>query len=133
QEIAEVRVRRHCEERKRRSNPFFLCAAAWIASLTFAMTVDVTGCLKFLSRQLAPRCARGGTVGEASMAGAIGQAFDRQVAAETEILGSRRADRPAASLVTELEQRAAVFVADRLIISKRLRLGVDSLQHLILQ
>jgi hypothetical protein len=42
-EIAEVYVkfeRRHCEERKRRSNPFFLCAARWIASLTLAMTVS---------------------------------------------------------------------------------------------
>jgi len=29
---------RHCEERKFRSNPFFLCAAKWIASLALAMT-----------------------------------------------------------------------------------------------
>jgi hypothetical protein len=38
---ADVRLdySRHCEERKRRSNPFFLCAAKWIASLALAMTV----------------------------------------------------------------------------------------------
>jgi hypothetical protein len=24
---------RHCEERKRLSNPFYLCSAVWIASL----------------------------------------------------------------------------------------------------
>jgi hypothetical protein len=30
---------RHCEERELRSNPFFLCAARWIASLALAMTV----------------------------------------------------------------------------------------------
>src|SRR5437773_1908900 len=29
---------RHCEERLRRSNPFFLYAARWIASLTLAIT-----------------------------------------------------------------------------------------------
>jgi hypothetical protein len=33
--------RRHCEERKRRSNPFLLFAAQWIASLTLAMTVVI--------------------------------------------------------------------------------------------
>jgi hypothetical protein len=46
--------RRHCEERKRRSNPFFLCAARWIASfvrhdglLRFARNDGFkTGCLK---------------------------------------------------------------------------------------
>jgi hypothetical protein len=36
-EIEEA-CQRHCEERMRRSNPFFLCAARWIASLTLAMT-----------------------------------------------------------------------------------------------
>jgi hypothetical protein len=33
---------RHCEERERRSNPFFLCAARWIASLALAMTVGAS-------------------------------------------------------------------------------------------
>jgi hypothetical protein len=32
---------RHCEERKRRSNPFFL-VALWIASLALAMTAELT-------------------------------------------------------------------------------------------
>src|SRR5580700_3115577 len=67
------------------------------------------------------------------MAGAIRQAFDRCVAAETEILRPRRADWPAASRLVELEQRAAMFIVDRLVVRKRLRLGVDGLQHLILQ
>ena len=31
-------VYRHCEEHSRRSNPFFLCVAIWIASLALAMT-----------------------------------------------------------------------------------------------
>src|SRR5438045_4080489 len=84
-------------------------------------------------RALAPRRARGGTVGEASMAGAIGQAFDRRVAAKTEILRSGRADRPAASLLAQLEQRAAMFLADRVIIKEHFGLGVHRLQHPILQ
>ena len=53
------------------------------------------------------------------MAGAIGQAFDRRVAAKTEILRSGRADRPAASLLAQLEQRAAMFLADRVIVMTR--------------
>src|SRR5882724_2850361 len=35
-------VSRHCEERERRNNPFFLCAARWIASLALAMTVGAS-------------------------------------------------------------------------------------------
>jgi hypothetical protein len=35
------RLTRHCEERKRRSNPFFLYAAKWIASLALAMTAGL--------------------------------------------------------------------------------------------
>ncbi len=34
---------RHCEERKRRSNPSIRYAAPWIASLTLAMTREVLG------------------------------------------------------------------------------------------
>src|ERR1700737_1174221 len=50
--------------------------------------------------------ARARPVGEPGVARAIGQAFDRRVAAETEILVARGADRPAASLLAKLEQRA---------------------------
>src|SRR5260370_22316867 len=64
------------------------------------------------------------------MGRAIGQGFDRRVAAETEILGARGADRPAASLLAQLEQRAAVSVVDRLVVGRR-RLGVQRQEHLI--
>src|SRR5277367_2806711 len=116
---------------KRRSNPFFRYAAMWIASLAFAMTRDRL--FEIRIGQLASRDARGGTVGEAAMAGTIGQAFDRRVAAEAEILSPRRADRPAASRLAQFKQRAAVFVVDRFVVKARLRLGVGILQHLILQ
>jgi hypothetical protein len=56
--------------------------------------------------------ARARPVGEPGVARAIGQAFERRVAAETEIRGTRRADRPAASLLAQLEQRAAMCVVD---------------------
>ena len=59
------------------------------------------------------------------MARAIGQPFDRRVAAETEILRARGADRPAASLVVQLEQRATVSVVDRLVIGIRPRLAAQ--------
>src|ERR1019366_8558543 len=77
--------------------------------------------------------ARARPVGEPAVTRAIGQAFDRRVAAETEILGARGADRPAASLLAQLEQRAAMFVVDRLVVGRRLRLGVQRLEHLILE
>jgi hypothetical protein len=35
------RICRHCEERTRGSNPFFLYAAKWIASLALAMTTGL--------------------------------------------------------------------------------------------
>src|SRR5439155_20953098 len=44
---------------------------------------------------------------------AIGQSFDRFVAAEAEVRGARAADRPAALPLTELEQRAAAPIEDR--------------------
>jgi hypothetical protein len=34
-----VSFRRLCEERSRRSNPFFLSSVRWIASLALAMTI----------------------------------------------------------------------------------------------
>jgi hypothetical protein len=73
--------------------------------------------------------ARARPVGEPGVARAIGQAFDRGVAAKTEILGARGADRPAASLLAQLEQRAAVSVVNRLVVG-RLRLGARGQQYL---
>src|SRR6267142_3773084 len=85
--------------------------------------------------RLPPRDAltRARPVGEPGVAGAIGQAVDRRVAAETEILGARGVDRPAASRLAQLEQRAGVPVVDRLVDSGRRRFGVQRPQHLILE
>ena len=58
--------------------------------------------------------ARARPVGEAGVACAIGQAVERRVAAKAKILGAGRADRPAATLLAEFEQRAAVLADDRL-------------------
>src|ERR1700716_2825188 len=77
--------------------------------------------------------ARARPVGEPGVAGAIGQAFDRRVAAETEILGARGVDRPAASRLAHLEQRAGASVVDRLVDGRRFRLGVQRPQQLILE
>src|SRR5258708_5090878 len=60
--------------------------------------------------------ARAGPVGESRVAGAIGQAFDRRVAAKAEIREPRGRDRPAAALLAQFEQRAAMFARDRLVI-----------------
>src|SRR5665213_329015 len=54
-------------------------------------------------------------IGDAAMARAIGQAVDRRVAAETEIVGAGRADRPAASGFAQFEQRAGVVIGNRLL------------------
>src|ERR1700687_2233128 len=77
--------------------------------------------------------ARAWPVGEPGMARAIGQAFDRRVTAKTEIRGARGADRPAASFLAQLEQRAAVSVVDRRVVGRRLRLAVQRLEHQILE
>src|ERR1019366_3110896 len=45
---------RHCEERKRRSNPAFLRAARWIASLALAMTVPWSSRQNGLLRKFEP-------------------------------------------------------------------------------
>src|SRR6476659_2665522 len=68
--------------------------------------------------------ARARPVGEARVARAIGQALKRRVAAKTEIRKARGRDRPAASLLAQLEQRAAMTVVDRLVVRHRLRLAV---------
>src|ERR1700736_3528739 len=75
--------------------------------------------------------ARARPVGEPGMARAIGHALDRGVAAKTKILGARSADRPTASLLAQLEQRAAVSVVDRLLVAGRLRLGVQRQDRLM--
>ena len=72
-------------------------------------------------------------VGEPGMAGAVGQAYDRHVAAEAEILGTRGRDRPAALLRAQLHQRAAGSGLDRLFVGRRQRFGVQRLQQLVLQ
>ena len=53
--------------------------------------------------------ARARPVGEPGVACAIGQAFERRIAAKTGIRGARSADRPAASLLAQLEERTAMF------------------------
>src|SRR5882762_7357334 len=87
----------------------------------------------YLASSLRDALARARAVGEPGMARAIGQALDRGVAAKAEILGARSADRPAASLLAQLEQRAAVFVVDRLLVGRRLRLGVQRQKHLTVE
>src|SRR5258707_8268106 len=54
-ERATISVSRHCEERKRRSNPFFLCGVRWIASLTLAMTVSELDVRKWNRKSGDPR------------------------------------------------------------------------------
>src|SRR6266567_109570 len=73
---------------------------------------------------------RADAVGEATMAGAIGQAFDRRIAAEAEIVGAGRRDWPAASFVAQFEQRAAVAVMDRLAVLGGQRRGLQGPQQL---
>src|SRR5207244_9726614 len=64
--------------------------------------------------------ARARPIGKPCVARAIGQAFERRVAAKTEIRKARSADRPAASFLAQLEQRAAMSVVDRLVVRRRL-------------
>src|SRR3954451_13902676 len=61
----------------------------------------------------------GDAVGEAAVAGTIGHACHRWVAAEAEILRARCRDRPTAPFLAELEQRAAMAVMDRLLLCGR--------------
>src|SRR5580704_3427134 len=76
--------------------------------------------------------ARARPVGQPCMAGAIGQAVDRRIAAEAKILFAWARDRPAASLLAQFEQRAGVSGVDRRLEGGR-RLRVERLEHLILQ
>src|SRR6185312_8242858 len=64
--------------------------------------------------------SRGDPVSQPAMAGTIGQAIDRGIAAETEIRKARRADRPAAGLLAQFKQRAAMSVVDRRLKGNRL-------------
>src|ERR1700757_3295272 len=52
-------------------------------------------------------------VGEPAVTGAVGQAFDRRIAAEAEVISAGCRDRPATGLGVELKQRAGVSVMDR--------------------
>src|SRR5271168_5268543 len=61
-----------------------------------------------------------GHVSEPAMARAIGQAFQRPVAAKTEILLAGGADRPAASLFAQFEQGAVLLAENGLILGRRL-------------
>src|SRR3984893_412626 len=77
--------------------------------------------------------ARARPVGEPRVACAIGQAVEGRVAAEAKIRKPWRADRPAASLLVQLEQRAALPALDRFVVGRRPWLAVQCLEHLILQ
>src|SRR5262249_34511870 len=58
--------------------------------------------------------------------------FDWFVPAETEVLGARVADRPAAFPLAELEQRASASIVDRDVFRRRLRPPEHHHQHLML-
>src|SRR5512140_2253233 len=66
------------------------------------------------------------------MPGTIGRAFERHVAAEAEIGGAGRADRPAAALLRELEQRTPPLAHDRRG-EDGFAVLINRSQHLILQ
>src|SRR5712675_1161405 len=76
--------------------------------------------------------ARSRPVGEAGVAGAIGHAVERRVTAKAEVGGARRADRPAAALLAQFEQREALRADDRRAIFGLLFV-VERLQHPILK
>ena len=68
----------------------------------------------------------GRLIGDARVIGAVGQAAERLAAAEEEIRGARIADRPAAGLFVEFEQRAALPIGMMFSIELRLRLEFQS-------
>src|SRR5213078_1807654 len=70
--------------------------------------------------------------GDARVPRTIGQSLDRHVAAEAEIGGAGMADRPAALLAAELEQRAAVPIVDGDVLGARRRCGERCHQYLVL-
>ena len=76
--------------------------------------------------------ARAGPVGEPAMAGTIGQAVERRVAAEAEIGRARRADRPAASRLAQFEQRTVPCIVDRLELVRRIQLGIGGCEYRVL-
>src|SRR5262245_60093723 len=57
----------------------------------------------------------GGLIGDARMIGAVGQAGQRLAAAEEEVGAAGIADRPAAGVLVELEQRAALTDRDDIV------------------
>src|SRR6266540_412308 len=76
--------------------------------------------------------AAGRAIGDARVADAVGQAFDRLVAAVAEVLGARRVDRPAAFALAELKQSTAAPVGDRDLLGARLLARKGLLQHFLL-
>src|SRR5690349_3005867 len=69
-------------------------------------------------------CTAGAAISDARVACAIGQAGERFVAAEAEVLRAGVVDRPAALPLLELEQRAAAPVVDRYLLGLHLRKGL---------
>ena len=75
--------------------------------------------------------ARARPIRHAGMAGAIGQAGDLLVSAETEVLGARFAYRPATMSPLQLEQRADMGAADRHFVDRKPRLLPQRLDNLV--
>src|SRR5215471_14320836 len=91
----------------------------WIRASARAGTTTTKRCRP---RRRSPRSPTAAApIGDARVAGAIGKAGERLVAAEAEILGAGLVDRPAALPLLELEQRAAAPVVNRYLLGLRLR------------
>jgi hypothetical protein len=79
---------------------------------------------------------RGRPVGHAGMAGAVGEARGRLVSAKRKVRGARIADRPAAFVLRQFEQRTALRAFDRYDLGdlsvRARRFGVDQAQELAL-
>src|SRR6185437_5636262 len=71
-------------------------------------------------------------VGEPAVAGAIGQARGRRVAAEAEVVGAGGIDRPAASRLGQFEQRTAMRAGNGIVDGRGLRSIVERLQQPVL-
>ena len=66
------------------------------------------------------------------MTGTIGLAVLRSVAAEAEILGPRRIDRPATSVLFKFEQGATVSFVNMLVDDRGFRFAIDLHEHCVL-
>jgi len=67
------------------------------------------------------------------MAGAVGQALERPIAAEAEVFLAGAADGPAASFLTEFKQGTVLFAVDGWVIFGRFCLAKQLSQHPVLQ